>query len=99
MTHGIMAPNKMIPCKFFAQGSCRYEGSCNFIHEGNISSPQAPSDSRAKVPCKFVSRSGGCRNDSCPYLHAVESPKVDMSTNQGFEVNEEKVNNSSFHLS
>ena len=99
MIHGMMAPNKMIPCKFFAQGSCRNEGSCNFIHEGIISSHQAPSDSRAKVPCKFLSRPGGCQKGSCPYLHAADGPKMDMSTNQDFKINKEKANNSSFHSS
>jgi hypothetical protein len=99
MTYGMMTPNKMIPCKFFAQGSCWNEGSCHFIHEEITSSPQAPSDSRAKVPCKFLSRPGGCQNGSCPYLHAVDASKVDMSSNQDFEVKEEEANNSSFHSS
>jgi hypothetical protein len=99
MAHGMMAPNKMIPCNFFAQGSCRHGGSCTFIHEEIIRSPQVPSDSRANVPCKFLSRPGGCQNGSCPYLHAVDDSKVDMSSNQEFEVNEKKVNNSSFHSS
>ncbi|KAN0091820.1 hypothetical protein V8E51_017667 [Hyaloscypha variabilis] len=88
-----MAPNKTIPCIFFSRGSCRNGDSCNFSHEapeGIISSSQAPSDSRAKVPCRFLSRPGGCLNGSCPYLHATESSKVDTTTHRDFEVNEEK---------
>jgi Zinc finger C-x8-C-x5-C-x3-H type (and similar)/Zinc finger domain/RNA-binding, Nab2-type zinc finger len=32
-----MAPTKMAPCRFFAQGSCRNGDFCNFIHERNTS--------------------------------------------------------------
>lgn len=167
-----MAPIKMTPCKFFAQGFCRNGDSCNSIHERNIgtqnhfgpvaaafpaierlninlaastylnggakstqictffmqgscnrgdkcwyvhppavvppqqasdaislhpyvsqqdkSSPQAPSDSRARVPCKFLSRPGGCQRGSCPYLHAVDGHEVGKSSSQDFEINEDE---------
>ena len=122
-----MAPTKIIPCKFFAQGFCRNGDSCNFIHKRNTStqnhfgpvasafpaimppqqvhldaisrdpylgqqdeSSQAPSDSRARVPCKFLSRLGGCQNGSCPYLHAVDDHKVEKISRQYFEVNEDE---------
>jgi hypothetical protein len=77
IAHGLMAPNKVILCKFFAQGSYRNRGSYNFIHKGN--SPQAPADSRAKIPCKFLPRPGGCQNGSCLYLHAIKMS--DLSPN------------------
>jgi hypothetical protein len=32
-----MAPTQIIPCKFFAQGLCRYGDSCEFNHERNTS--------------------------------------------------------------
>lgn len=168
-----MAPTKMTPCKFFAQGFCRNGDSCDFIHERNTctqnhfepvasafpaierlninsaaathlnggakstrictffmqgscdksdkcwyvhppaivppqqvhpdsisldsylsqqdeSSPQAPSDSRARVPCKFLSRPGGCQIGSCPYLHAVDGHEVEKSSSQGFELSEDE---------
>jgi hypothetical protein len=53
--------------------------------------PQAPSDSRARVPCMFLSRPGGCQNGSCPYLHAVDDHEVKKSISQGFELNEDEV--------
>lgn len=53
------------------------------------SSPQAPPDSRARIPCKFLSRPGGCQNGSCPYLHAV-GHEVEKSSSQEFEVNEDE---------
>lgn len=33
---------------------------------------QAPSDSRAMVPCKYLSRVGGCRKSMCPYSHRMD---------------------------
>jgi len=141
-----MAPTKMIKCKFFAQGFCKYGDACNFLHgwqthntalsttqrprirpsaptlksedvrssrictlfmqgscqKGNKcrdrhpqataqspqvdmnatsfdscrgqednSTPPSQSDSRAQVPCRFFSLPGGCRNESCPYLHIL----------------------------
>lgn len=171
-----MAPTKVIPCKFFAQGFCRNGDSCGFIHEQNIlaknhfepvvsalpaierlninpaasihldgevdsaqictfflkgscnksdkckyvhppfilspqqvhtdtisldrylgqqdeSSPHALSDSRARIPCKYLSRPGGCQNSSCQYLHSVDGHEVERSNPQAFESNEDEVSN------
>lgn len=59
-------------------------------------SPQAPSDSRAQVPCKFISRPGGCRNDSCPFLHALDGHEENSS--RDFEENEDEASNLSPNL-
>ena len=156
-----IAPTKMTPCKFFAQGFCRNGDSCDFIHERNTctqnhfepvnpaaathfngrakstrictffmqglcdksdkcwyvhppaivppqqvhpdaiyldphlgqqdeSSPQAPSDSRARVLYKFLSLPGGCQNGSCLYLYAVDGHEVEKSSSQGFGLNEDE---------
>ena len=42
-------------------------------HDG--SSTLTTADSRSMAPCKFFSRPGGCRNSSCPFLHAKENDK------------------------
>jgi hypothetical protein len=60
--------------------------------EGSL---QAPSDSRGKVVCKFLSSPGGCRNGSCPYLHAVDSQESD---NEDLKINEAEVNSYSSRL-
>jgi hypothetical protein len=54
------------------------------------SAPQAPTDSRARVPCKFQSRPGGCRNDSCPFLHPVDS--LTENSSRDFEVSNRSPN-------
>ncbi|EXJ91896.1 hypothetical protein A1O3_00446 [Capronia epimyces CBS 606.96] len=54
--------------------------------------PHAIPDSRATVPCKFLSRSGGCRNSSCPYLHTLDGDEVEQASsgNQHVEVTEDE---------
>jgi hypothetical protein len=69
-----------------------------YLGQQDESSPQAPSDSRARVPCKFLSRPGGCQNGSCPYLHTVEGHEVEKSSSQDFEVNEDEASNYSHDL-
>ena len=54
-------------------------------------SPEAPSDSRARVPCKFLSRPSGCQNSSCPYLHAIDGHEVEESNSQDLETHEDEV--------
>ena len=125
-----MTTSKMIPCRFFAQGFCRNEDSCDFVHERNTtsvpsiqpsgtvastfpaierlninsaaaihpndtislgeSSHQVPLDSRARVPCKYLSRPGGCQKASCPYLHTANGHEEDKSSSQDFEENEDE---------
>jgi len=51
---------------------------------------QAPSDSRTQVPCKFLSRPGGCQKGSCPFLHTRDSREVEKSSNLDFELNKAK---------
>ncbi|TVY16571.1 ATP-dependent RNA helicase DEAH12-like protein [Lachnellula arida] len=41
------------------------------------SSLQKALDSRAEVPCTFMSRRGGCQKDSCPYLHAASEHGIE----------------------
>lgn len=69
-----------------------------YLGQQDESSPQAPPDSRARVPCKFLSRPGGCQNGFCPYLHAVEDHEVENSSSQHFEVNEDEVSSYSYDL-
>lgn len=52
------------------------------------SAPQAPSDSRARVPCKFLSHPGGCRNVPCPFLHPVDG--LGENSSKDFEENEDE---------
>jgi hypothetical protein len=33
---------------------------------------EAQSDPRAIIPCKYLTRPGGCQNSSCPFFHGVE---------------------------
>lgn len=58
--------------------------------------PQPPSDSRARVPCKFLSRPGGCRNDPCPFLHPVDG--LEENSGKDFEGNEDEVSKRSPNL-
>lgn len=55
------------------------------------STAQATPDSRASVPCKFVSSAGGCRNDPCPYLHPSNGQEAEKAGNQDFEMIENEV--------
>ena len=61
-----------------------------YLGQQDESSPQASSDSRARVPCKYLSRTGGCQKNSCPYLHAVDGHEVEKSSSQDFELNEDE---------
>lgn len=107
-THLNREPKSTQICAFFIQGSCNRGDKCWYIHPPPIvpihpdaislrpplsqqdeSSPQAPSDSRASVPCKFLSRPGGCQKGSCPYLHAVDDNRVENSSSQDFEIDED----------
>jgi hypothetical protein len=51
--------------------------------------PQAPSDSRARVLCKFLSRPGGCQRSSCLFFHSRDGHEVEEISSQGFELNED----------
>lgn len=70
-----------------------------YLNEQDESPPQALSDSRAAIPCKFLSHPGGCRKDSCPYLHAVEDHEVEQSNSQDIEANEDEVSSYCSNLS
>lgn len=91
-------------CRFFLQGNCNRGKGCRYIHLPAIlspqqahldalfvDSPQLPLDSRATIPCRFISRPGGCQNSSCPYMHVRQEPNVEKSSNQDLEPNEEDV--------
>jgi len=52
--------------------------------------PQTPSDSRARVPCKFLLSPRGCQKDSCPYLHTIDGHEVGKTSSQGFELKEDE---------
>ncbi|KAF2176024.1 hypothetical protein K469DRAFT_682817 [Zopfia rhizophila CBS 207.26] len=56
-----------------------------YLGQQDASSPQPPSDSRARVLCKFLSRPGGCQNGSCPYLNAVNGHEVGRGGSRDFE--------------
>lgn len=88
-------------CRFFLQGKCSKGKECRYIHPPAIlspqqvcsnaifmGSPQLPTDSRASVPCRFLSSFGGCQNTSCPYLHVAEK-----SIREDLEANEEEASN------
>lgn len=52
------------------------------------SSPQKALDSRAEIPCSFMSRPGGCQKDSCPYLHAANEHGMEISVTQDPEASQ-----------
>ncbi|CZS92027.1 related to ariadne-2 protein [Rhynchosporium graminicola] len=52
----------------------------------DIASP----DSRATIPCMFLSRPRGCQNSSCPYLHVVNAPAGAKDSGQDLEANIEE---------
>ncbi len=54
-------------------------------------SPQELSDSRASIPCRFLSRPGGCQNDPCPFLHDVNDHQINRRNSQDFGPNDDKV--------
>jgi hypothetical protein len=54
------------------------------------SDPRAPLDSRARVPCKFASRPGGCKNSSCPFLHAPGGYDAEQDNAQESGVDEDE---------
>jgi hypothetical protein len=87
-------------CRFFLQGRCNIGKECRYIHPPAIwsaqqvypdaifvDSPQFPTDSRATVPCKFLSRPGGCQNSACPYLHVADEPNAEKRSSQDLEAN------------
>jgi len=63
----------------------------SFLHQQGEKSPRSRSDSRSTVPCKFVSRSGGCQNASCPYLHPSSSQEAENVGHQDFDGGEDEV--------
>ncbi|KAM3076860.1 hypothetical protein ACMFMG_003671 [Clarireedia jacksonii] len=88
-------------CHFFLQGNCNKGEGCRYIHPLAtpqpvhadpilVDSPHLPSDSRATVPCRFLPRPGGCQNNSCPYLHAVDKPNAEKRGSQDLEANGEE---------
>jgi hypothetical protein len=90
-------------CRFFLQGKCNKGKDCRYTHVPAllaphqaqpdslfVDSPQSSSDSRATVPCRFISRPGGCQNGSCPYLHVADAPDAEKSSSQDLETNEEE---------
>jgi hypothetical protein len=90
-------------CRFFLQGKCNKGKGCRYIHLPAIlspqqvhpdamfvDSPQLPPDSRATVPCRFLSSPGGCQNSSCPYLHVADEPNAEKSSSQDLEANGEE---------
>jgi hypothetical protein len=90
-------------CRFFLQGKCSKGKECRYIHLPAtlspqqvhpdavfVDSPQLPPDSRATVPCRFLSRPGGCQNSSCPYLHVAGEPNAEKSSSQDLGANEEE---------
>jgi hypothetical protein len=90
-------------CRFFLQGKCNKGKECRYIRLPAISSPQQvhpdaiivdsprlPIDSRATVPCRFLSNFGGCQNSSCPYLHVADEPNAEKSSSQDLEANGEE---------
>lgn len=91
-------------CHFFLQGKCNKGKGCRYIHLPAIlspqqvhpdaicvDSPQLPRDSRATVPCRFLSRPGGCQSSSCPYLHVADELNAEKRSSQGLEANREEV--------
>lgn len=90
-------------CWFFSQGKCNKGVECRYIHPPDTlfpqqvhpgaifpDSPQLPPDSRATVPCRFLSRPAGCQNSSCPYLHAQDEPNAEKSSSQDLGPNGEE---------
>lgn len=90
-------------CWFFLQGKCNKGEWCRYAHPPAVlspqqvppesiylDSPQSVSDSRATVPCRFLSRPGGCLNSSCPYLHVADEAIAVKSSNQDLEANGEE---------
>jgi hypothetical protein len=56
----------------------------------DANSPKLPPDSRGSIRCRFLSRPGGCKNDSCPYLHTVDDHKVEGRDGHDFEENQDE---------
>ncbi|KAK5266905.1 hypothetical protein LTR99_006137 [Exophiala xenobiotica] len=50
---------------------------------------QEPQDSRARVPCRFLSRPGGCRNNPCPFLHAEKDHEAERNNARDVEADED----------
>lgn len=87
-------------CRFFLQGKCNKGKDYQYSHLPAILTTQQvhpdtllvdfsplPSDSRATVPCMFLSRLGGCQNSSCLYLHVADAPYTEKSNSQDVEAN------------
>lgn len=49
---------------------------------------QTPSDFRAKVPCRFQLRPGGCERDHCPFSHAIDDYAAEKCENAGYQKDE-----------
>lgn len=90
-------------CRFFLQGKCNKGKDCRYDHLTAILTsqqvhldapfvefPQSPSDSRATVSCKFLSKSGGCQNNSCSYLYVADAHNAEKSSSQDLEANVEE---------
>jgi hypothetical protein len=62
------------------------------------SSSQPLLDSRARVPCKYLSRPGGCQNSTCPFLHSIDGNKVEDNTVQDAKISENEARRLLFGL-
>jgi len=85
-------------CRFFSQGMCNKGKECRYIHHPTttssqyihpvavtLESAQLPTDTRSAVPCRFLSRPGGCQKTNCPYLHVVDEHNMENTSSQVLE--------------
>ena len=94
-------------CRYFLLGYCSQGDTCRYLHppqahpdatssEPNLGerkndSPKPVLDSRASVPCHFLTLPGGCHNGNCQFLHATDRDGLDKITDQleALEVDED----------
>jgi hypothetical protein len=53
--------------------------------------PLLQSDSRARVPCRYIRRPGGCKKSSCPFFHSTQGKQIVSGNGERRELNEEEV--------
>ncbi|KAH8817362.1 hypothetical protein F5884DRAFT_830433 [Xylogone sp. PMI_703] len=97
-------------CTYFLKGLCNKGGTCRYAHPSGLHSLQPPlqstvhldptaakheeyssqasPDSRAKIPCRYFFKNGGCTNDPCPYRHAEDGQQTEGTNDEGFEIDE-----------